>query len=93
MGSAPPERYVHPHADRRLPSPGLAPRNTSVGHDPGVYLTDGLRLFRVVGTLTPNNGPCVHMEDCYTLSEDLYTAHELWEMQLRTVGYRIPIPA
>ena len=63
------------------------------GTDPGVYLTDGLRLFRVVGTLAPNDGPCVHMEDCYTLSEDLYTAHELWEMQLRTVGYRIPVPA
>ena len=59
------------------------------GH--GVYLTDGLRLFRVVGTLTPDDGPCLHLEDCYTLSEALYTTSELWEMDLRTVGLRIPV--
>jgi hypothetical protein len=58
-----------------------------------VYLTDGLRLFRVVGAMTPDGGPCVHLEDCYTLSEALYTPGELWEMQLRTVGYRVPVPA
>jgi hypothetical protein len=65
----------------------------AAGNNHGLYLTDGLRLFRVVGTLTPAEGPCVHLEDCYTLSEELYTPGELWEMQLRTVGYEVPVPA
>lgn len=66
-------------------------RTVGSGHD--LYLTDGLRLFRVAGTLGLDEGPCVHLEDCYTLSQELYTPGELWEMQLRAVGHELPVLA
>jgi hypothetical protein len=66
-------------------------RTTESSHD--LYLTDGLRLFRVAGTLGLDEGPCVHLEDCYTLTHDLYTPGELWEMELRAVGAVLPVTA
>jgi hypothetical protein len=50
-----------------------------------VYLTDGLRLFRLIGTVALNDGRCAQLEDCYTLRDELRTREELWQMQLRTV--------
>jgi hypothetical protein len=50
-----------------------------------VYLTDGLRLFRLVETVALGEGRCARLEDCSTLRETLHTKEELWRMRLRTV--------
>jgi hypothetical protein len=54
--------------------------------DVGTYLTDGRHLYCVVV-------PCVgrgdeqkaELEDCGTLTTDLYSPDELWTMELRLV--------
>ena len=58
-----------------------------------VYLTDGLRLLRLVETVVLSAGPCARLEDCYTLREELHTRDELWQMQLRTVRRKAPAAA
>ena len=55
-----------------------------------VYLTDGLRLFRLIGTVGLSEGRCARLEDCYTLRETIHTGNELWQMQLRTVRRTAP---
>lgn len=58
--------------------------------DRDVFLTDGLRLFRLIGTMALGEGRCARLEDCYTLRETLHTEEELWKMQLRAVGRTAP---
>ena len=56
---------------------------------PGVYVTDGTRLFRVI---SPGRSlfPSAELEDCLTLEIDRYFSDELYEMQLHRV--RCPVP-
>jgi hypothetical protein len=53
---------------------------------PGVYLTDGRDLFRVVSRLGSDGGRMLaSLEDCVTLEVSHYTPDELYRMQLRRV--------
>ena len=55
--------------------------------EPDVYLTDGLRLFRVVrGFAWPAHESKAVLEDCRTLEERAYAPDELWSMGLAIVG-------
>jgi hypothetical protein len=57
--------------------------------EPDVYLTDGLRLFRVVQGFTwPAHKSQAILEDCRTLEEHAYASDELWTMGLIVVGAR-----
>ncbi|HWD63821.1 MAG TPA: hypothetical protein VG405_01480 [Solirubrobacteraceae bacterium] len=51
---------------------------------PGVYVTDGTRLFRVV---SPGRSlfPSAELEDCHTLEVDRYFSDELYAMHLHRV--------
>ena len=54
---------------------------------PGVYLTDGRDLFRVVSRLGAESGRMLaSLEDCRTLDVCHYTPDELYRMQLRLVA-------
>lgn len=55
--------------------------------EPDVYLTDGLRLFRVVrGFAWPAHESRAVLEDCRTLEEYAYTPDELWAMGMSVVA-------
>lgn len=54
--------------------------------EPDTYLTDGLRLFRVVrGFSWPTEASWATLEDCRTLEEYSYSPDELWGMGLSVV--------
>jgi hypothetical protein len=54
--------------------------------EPDVYLTDGLRLFRVVrGFAWPAHESKAILDDCRTLEERAYSPDELWT-SLAVVG-------
>jgi hypothetical protein len=53
--------------------------------EPGYYLTDGQRLFRVVSQFTTSLTPYAELEDCVTLTVDRYSPTELYVMGLRSV--------
>jgi hypothetical protein len=52
---------------------------------PGVYVTDGTRLFRVI---SPGRSlfPSADLEDCRTLRVDRFFSDELYAMRLHRVG-------
>jgi hypothetical protein len=52
---------------------------------PGVYVTDGTRLFRVV---SPGRSlfPSADLEDCRTLRVERFLSEELYAMRLHRVG-------
>jgi len=54
---------------------------------PGVYVTDGQRLFRVI---RPGESlfPSAELEDCMTLEIDRYFSDELYAMRLHRVQAR-----
>jgi hypothetical protein len=55
--------------------------------EPDVYLTDGIRLFRVVrGFAWPAHESEAVLEDCLTLEECAYSPDELWAMGVTVVG-------
>jgi len=61
--------YVHHMQTLIATYPRALERNVS----PGEYLTDGIRLFRVVATpFDPWKGECAELEDCYTLATRTY---------------------
>jgi hypothetical protein len=54
--------------------------------EPGTYLTDGVRLLRViVGFEWPPEESWAVLEDCRTLEQATYTPDELWRMGLERV--------
>jgi hypothetical protein len=86
-------------ADAQYLAPGLACPTMSLlsfrsasgsagvaGLDEGAYVTDGMRLFRVVQRLNPHRGTTAAvLEDCLTLELRSYAAADLWEMGVRLV--------
>ena len=57
-----------------------------VGLEPGAYITDGSRLFRVVKALDPPRGvTAAVLEDCLTLKLRSFAEADLWEMGVRLV--------
>lgn len=53
---------------------------------PGIYLTDGCRLFRIVARLVRKDEySLASLEDCLTLDVASYSADELFAMRLRLV--------
>ena len=83
-----------PPAERgdRLPSMAIVAetrrgRLSTSALEPDVYLTDGLRLFRVVrGFGWPAHESKAVLEDCRTLEEGADAPDELWTMGLTLVG-------
>ena len=62
----------------------IKPRRPSLARN--TYLTDGVRLFRVEGTIdNPWWNGWALLEDCRTLDSDFYTAQQLETMRLETV--------
>ncbi len=62
-------------------------RLSTTALEPDVYLTDGLRLFRVVqGFAWPAHESKAVLEDCRTLEESAHSPEELWTMGLIVVG-------
>jgi hypothetical protein len=54
--------------------------------EPSAYLTDGVRLFRVItGFSYPPETSRATLEDCATLGVSSYSPDELWGMGLRLV--------
>ena len=56
---------------------------------PGVYVTDGTRLFRVIspgGSLFPS----VELEDCLTLAVERYLSRDLQSLRLHRVRVARP---
>ncbi|MGA9857021.1 MAG: hypothetical protein WBQ18_04110 [Solirubrobacteraceae bacterium] len=54
---------------------------------PGTYLTDGQRLFRVVGPVAPPRGVTdAVLENCMSLTLTSYSAADLFAMNLRQVS-------
>jgi hypothetical protein len=67
-------------------SPGQPATGSASPRDDGAYLTDGLRLFRVVWPLCSLERPDMAiLEDCKTLSLTAFTSHELSAMRLTPV--------
>ena len=62
-----------------------APEQAGDEVSPGVYVTDGTRLFRVI---SPGQSlfPSAELEDCETLEVDRYFSDELYAMHLHRVG-------
>jgi hypothetical protein len=61
-------------------------RLSSSEFEPGVYLTDGLRLFRVVrGFSWPAHESEAVLEDCRTLDHFSYAPDEVWALGLNVV--------
>jgi hypothetical protein len=59
--------------------------------EPSAYLTDGHHLWRVLrgfARAEPPEESCALLEDCRTLQANVFTADELWEMQLELVSPR-----
>lgn len=60
--------------------------------EPNVYLTDGIRLFRVVrGFAWPAHESQAVLEDCRTLEHSSYAPDQLSSMGLRIVRGREPV--
>jgi hypothetical protein len=61
-----------------------APEQVADEVTPGVYVTDGTRLFRVI---SPGRSlfPSAELEDCQTLEVDRYFSDELYAMRLHRV--------
>ena len=49
------------------------------------YLTDGVNLYRYVGTIPGSMGRMVGLEDCHSLDLILWPIAELQTLQLRSV--------
>jgi hypothetical protein len=49
------------------------------------YLTDGMRLFRIVAPFMHERPQSALLEDCFTLETRFYASDELAEMPLRPV--------
>jgi hypothetical protein len=60
---------------------------------PGCYLTDGQRLFYVIGAFATPGSLLVALEDCATLDRLAYTDSELEAMRLRRVSAAGDSPA
>ncbi len=54
-------------------------------HGAGVYLTDGVFLYRVVGLVTSGAGGMVELEDCYWLDVVRVAVKDLGTRRLRVV--------
>jgi hypothetical protein len=62
------------------------PATHRVGCEPGRYLTDGVRLYRVVAALaSPSGRAMVELEDCRSLEVVLMPADQLDPLALRAV--------
>jgi hypothetical protein len=72
--------FASPKTEQRLLPPSLCP---------DAYVTDGIRLFRVVESLLdPWHGESAHLEDCLTLRSCFYPVDELRLRGFRMVRQR-----
>lgn len=66
--------------------PGFVAATPNGEPAPGLYVSDGRRLFRIVSQVAPGLGPAsAELEDCSTLTVERYSAEELYEMELWAV--------
>ncbi len=69
-------------ASLRLTESGVITADAS---EPSRYLTDGVNLYRCVGTIPSSMGHLIGLEDCRSLDVTLWPAGELSARQLRPV--------
>ena len=74
-------------ADNRNTSDGPVPAGSIAGHndEAGVYLTDDVFLYRVLGLVTSGGDEMVELEDCYWLDVVAVPVRELRARRLRVV--------
>ena len=59
---------------------------------PSRYLTDGVNLYRYVGTIPSSMGHMIGLENCHTLDLTLWPVDELRALRLRGVTPTVPSP-
>lgn len=74
-------------ADDRSTADGPVPARSTAGHNDGagVYLTDEVFLYRVLGLVPSLAGEMVELEDCYWLDVVHVPVRELRARRLRVV--------
>ncbi len=72
---------------RRSPTAHLAEPDviTDNARTAGRYLTDGVNLYRCIGTVSSAAGQMIGLEDCHSLDVTLWPVGELCARRLRTV--------
>ena len=69
-------------ATPRLADPGVM---TNDADKPSRYVTDGVNLYRYLGTISSPMGHMIGLEDCHSLDVTLWPAGELRAQQLQPV--------
>jgi hypothetical protein len=57
------------------------------------YMTDGVNLYRYVGTIPSSMGHMIGLENCHSLDLTLWPIAELRPLRLRNVTPAVPPPA
>jgi hypothetical protein len=78
------------NARPRLTDPGVI---TDDAGQPTRYLTDGVNLYRYVGTIPSSVGHVVGLENCRSLDLTLCPVDELQALRLRSVTPTVVSPA
>jgi hypothetical protein len=80
-------------ADNRRTDHGPPPAGASAGQtdDAGVYLTDEVFLYRVIGLVASGAGEMVELEDCYWLDVVRVPVRDVRARRLRVVT-PAPVP-
>ena len=76
-------------ATPRLTDPGLV--NDHSGQ-PSRYLTDGVSLYRYVGTIPSSMGHMIGLENCHSLDLTLWPVAELHALRLKSVTPAVSSP-
>jgi len=71
----------------RSTTPGLDEPGAIKDHagTPSRYLTDGVNLYRYVGTIPSPIGPMIGLENCHSLDVTLCPGRDLHALRLRSV--------
>ena len=82
------------NAASRNVTPCLADPGVIKDHagQPSRYLTDGVNLYRYVGTIPSSMGHMIGLENCHTLDLTLWPVDELRALRLRGVAPTVPSP-
>ena len=76
-------------ATPRLTDPGLIKDHAG---RPGAYLTDGVNLYRYVGTIPSSMGHMIGLENCHSLDLTLWPVAELHALRLKSVTPSVSPP-
>ena len=76
-------------------TPRLADSGVITDHagEPSPYLTDGVNLYRYLGTIPSSMGQMIGLENCHSLDLTLWPVAELRALRLRGVTPTVPSSA